>query len=315
MPYKFKVGTPSTTKGFTNTDCQPFDTVSHTSHVETALSILDKGEIRPYLVFDESKLNDQRILVSWLSPNNWGGAGGFRYGNIRFAFDFKSLIAGKRFYWVESIAYQIPACRILVTDKNHDASLEKYDPTSKDDPWWHDTTNDKHYFNGKYCLEFMFECSINLTNLREIDFVNHHSSYCSIHRMSPQRCRELGFNANKGGAMFIARAVASGFSLEELTSYFIGPNNRPNFMFENAFSELYRRVLRNTLFNGVIKAQSEEGHAVAHGICSAFSFHQIDIAKKLAALFETEQECESALAIIISETVGLTDWNHLVDSL
>lgn len=310
MSYKFKVGTPSSTRGF-NPDCQPFEIVSHTSHVETALSILDKGEIRPYLVFDESKLNDQRILVSWLSPNYWSV--GFRYGNIKFEFDFNQLIKGKRFYWVESIAYKIPACRILVTDENHDASLEKYDPKSKDGPWWHDITNDKHYFNGNYCLEFMFECSINLTNLKKIDFVDHHSHYCSIHRMSPPCCSELGFNASKGGAMFITRAVASGFSLEELTSYFIGHNNRPNFILENAFSELYRRVLRNTLFNGVIKAQSEEGHAVAHGICSAFSFHQIDIAKKLASLFETERDCESALAIIISETVGLTDWNHLVD--
>src|SRR4051794_25924403 len=95
---KFKVGVPAT-KGF-NSDCQKFGTVSHTSHVDSALSILSRGEIRPYLVFDESLLNDQRILVSWLSPNHWHN--GYRYGNIRFDFDFQSLIAGKHFYWVEA---------------------------------------------------------------------------------------------------------------------------------------------------------------------------------------------------------------------
>ena len=142
---KFKVGAPAI-KGF-NQDCQKFETVSHTSHVASALSILDRGEIHPYLVFDESKLNDQRILVSWLSPNHWGV--GFRYGNIRFDFDFKSLIDDKHFYWVELGRVQDSLlARILVTDKNHDGDLEEYDPTTKKGPWWHDTVSDQHYYNG-----------------------------------------------------------------------------------------------------------------------------------------------------------------------
>lgn len=307
---KFKVGTPAL-KGF-NQDCQRFETISHTSHVASALSILDRGEIRPYLVFDESKLNDQRILVSWLSPNYWGV--GFRYGNIRFEFDFKSLIENKRFYWVESVAYKIPACRILVTDKDHDGDLEPYDPTSKKGPWWHDTASDQHYYNGFHCLEFMFECSISMKNIRTVDFVDHHSTFCSIHRTNPSRCEELGFRAARGCAMFMARAVASGFSLKKLSLYLIQDSGRPNSMLEFAFDELRSRVSRKVSFDGDLKAKSKEAAAVAQAICSAFSFHQIDAAKKLASLFCTEEDCDSALAMAVSETVDLANWAHLVDA-
>lgn len=307
---KFKVGKPAI-KGF-NPDCQKFETISHTSHVASALSILDYGEIRPYLVFDESKLNDQRILVSWLSPNHWSV--GYRYGNIRFDFDFKSLIEGKCFYWVESVAYKIPACRILVTDKNHDGDLEAYNPATMKGPWWHDTASDQHYYNGTHCLEFMFECSIDLKYIRTIDFVHHHSMFCSIHRTNPDRCEELGFHAARGGAMFIARAVASGFSLAKLSPYFIQDSGRPNSMLEFAFDELRSRVSRKVSFDGDLKATSKEGAAVAQAICSAYSFHQIDNAKKLASLFRTEEDCDSALAIVVSETVDLANSSYLVDA-
>lgn len=306
---KFKVGSPAL-RGF-NPECQPFETISHTSHVPSALSILERGEIRPYLVFDESKLNDQRILVSWLSPNHWSI--GFRYGNIRFEFDFKSLIENKRFYWVESVAYRIPACRILVTDKDYDEDLEPYDPTSKGGPWWHDTANDQHYYNGRHCLEFMFECPISMKNIRTVDFVSHHSEFCSVHRANPKSCKERGFSAAQGGAMFIARAVASGVSLKQLSPYFIRDNGRPNFMLDSAFDELLGRVSRKVSFDGNLKVESEEAPAVAQAVCWAYSFHQTDAAKKLVSLFTTEDDCSAALAMLVSEAVDLAEWRYLID--
>ena len=307
---KFKVGTPAL-KGF-NADCQTFETISHTSHVEAALSILDRGEIRPYLVFDESKLNDQRVLVSWLSPNHWSV--GFRYGNIRFDFNFRSLIKDKHFYWVESVAYKIPACRILVTDKDHHGALEPYDPTIKQGPWWHDAVSDRHYYNGTHCLEFMFECSISLKDIRTVDFVDHHSMFCSIHRTNPGRCTELGFRAARGGAVFIGRAAGSGLSLTQLSSNLIRESGRPNSMLEFAFDELCSRVSRNVNFDGDLQAESKEGAAVAQAICSAFSFQQIDTATRLASLFCTKDDCYSALAIVVGETVGLEDWTYLLNA-
>lgn len=307
---KFKVC--ATVAGNSNRCCEPLDTISHISHVESALSILERGEILPYLVFDKSKLNDRRILVSWLSPNHWSD--GFRYGNIRFEFDFKSQIKKKQFYWVEAIDYQPNACRILVTDKNHDEDLERYDPTSKDGPWWHDVDHDQHYYNGEYCLEFMLEGPISMADLRKFEFVKHHPDFCSIHRTDPTRCKELRFPYYKGGAMFMARAVASEFSLELISCHLIPDGILPNDMLKESFAELCDQASKQVSFVGTLNSTSTEAMAVAQAICSAHSFHQKAAAKKLASLFCAKKDCVSALAMVVSKTVGLTDWGILVEA-
>jgi len=112
--------------------------------------------------------------------------------------------------------------------------------------------------------------------------------------------------------MFIARAVASGFSLKKLSPYLLQDSGRPSSMLEFAFDELRIQVSRKVNFDGDLKARSKEGAAVAQGICSAYSFHQIESARKLAALFRTEEDCDSALAMVVGETVDLVDWGHLV---
>lgn len=305
---KFSIGTPNE-KGF-NSACQKFETISHTSHIDSAFSILDRKEIRPYLVFDESKLNDQRILVSWLSPNYW--TTGFRYGNICFDFDFKSLISDKKFYWVESIAYKIPACRILVTDKDHSKNLQPYIHTSQTGPWWYDRTKDQHYFNGTHCLEFMFESAISLKNLRSFNFVDHHNSYCSVHRNEPERCKERGFRAAKGGAKFIARAVALGADLAILAPYLIRPNGAPSSLLELAFEELFAGTSRKVAFTGNLTAKSVQAAAVAQAICSAYSFHSLEAAKQLVAMFSDEDEFVNALAFVVGAVVGLANSEKLV---
>jgi hypothetical protein len=70
---RFKIGNPSVRRYWTEPDCVPFDTVTHTSHIDSAIRIITEGEIQPSLVFDESILNTQRILVSWLSPTSLSG--------------------------------------------------------------------------------------------------------------------------------------------------------------------------------------------------------------------------------------------------
>lgn len=307
---KFKVGTPAT-NGFNN-NCRRFATISHTSHIESAFSILERGEISPHLVFDESVLNTRRILVTWLSPNDWGS--NFRYGNVRFDFDFKKLIAGKRFYWVEDIAYKIAACRILVTDTKHD-ELDVYDPTTKMGPWWHDVASDEHYFNGNHCLEFMFECAISLKDIRIIDFVGHHPDFCSIHRTNPGKCKERGYGANRGSAMFIARAVASGTSLESLAAHFIfEKNGRPSNALDFAFDDLRYHAFKKIVFNGGMHAMSVEATAISQAICSAISFQQTASARTLASLFCSEEEFASALAMAVSNVVQLKNWVDLMGS-
>ena len=82
------------------------------------------------LVWDQSKLNNTRTCIAWLSPNLW--VNGSFYGNIKFAFDWRELIEGKRFYRVEDIKYAPPAYRILITknqpvlDWNHTTSRVRH---------------------------------------------------------------------------------------------------------------------------------------------------------------------------------------------
>jgi hypothetical protein len=132
---RFKVGALSTRRNWVEVSCQSLDEVSHVSHIKNALNIVAEGKLKSGLIFDESKLNEERILVNWVSPNDWEGGGGFRYGHIRFTFNWRELIDGMNYFWVESIAYGISACRILVTEKDYSMDLHVYDPTLRNGPW------------------------------------------------------------------------------------------------------------------------------------------------------------------------------------
>lgn len=302
----FKVGPK-----FNSPDCIPFDYVSHTSHVSSAINIIEAGEVRPSLVFDESKLNDQRILVTWLSPNHW--TTGFRYGNIRFDFPFDKLIQGKRCYWVESIAYKVKACRILITDINHDSQLEPYDPTSKTGPWWFDHSNDQHYFNSKHCLEFMIEAPVRLRLLKKLDFVHHHQDYCSVHRNDPAKCSELGFNSSLGGAVFLTRAAVMGVGLGQFSKHFVKENGDPTKELYSTLSEYYRSVSCKVDFSGSLTDESESSIAAMRAIMSAFTFGPIADAKLLCAMFQSKHVFINVAARVLAETVGLKLWDKLAD--
>src|SRR5713226_2423137 len=110
----YRVGEPSTTPGWVNVNCSPFDTVYHVAHVCDAFRIFEDKRLRSTLVTDESKLNQTRCSVTWLSPNTWNN--GSHFGNIAFAFDWQALIQGKRFYWIGGVPYRTKTFRILIMD-------------------------------------------------------------------------------------------------------------------------------------------------------------------------------------------------------
>lgn len=197
---RFRVGTPSERSNWTNPDCQPLTTLSHVAHVPTAYRIIQDQTLRADLVFDQSLLNTHRARVVWLSPNDWTGAGGFRYGNVSFEFPWAALIADRRYFWVESIAYGIEACRILITANDWSDTLIPYDPTRGDGPWWTDGQGN-HYWNGQFCLEVMFEDDLPLETATGLSFVGHHPHFCNI---DPATCGYRGFRADAAGAEFLA---------------------------------------------------------------------------------------------------------------
>lgn len=180
-------------------------TVFHITHEQHALRILEDSEISADLVKDESKLNKTRTRVVWLSPNVWKQ--GFRYGNIRFPVSWDTLIRGKRYYWVESIAYNTPACRILISDNEY-TELTPYDPATDNGPWIF--ADGKHYYNGDFCLEVLVDTNIPISNVSAIQLVDHHPNQCAL-KLSG--CK--GRTAGDAGAVLIAHMFARGLELRK----------------------------------------------------------------------------------------------------
>lgn len=211
----FRVGTPSTRANWVNSDCRPFDQVSHVTHIPTAITVIRQNQmIRPQLVYDESILNTRRILVTWLSPNHW--TRGYRYGNVSFDIPWNTIIEDKNYYWVETIEkYSPPACRILITGQNYDSDPEliPYDPTDGDGPWWLDESENVHYRNGDICLEIMLEAELGLAACKEISFVKHHDEMCSVEATT---CVDLGLGHQEAAARFLAGIISEDLDVRTL---------------------------------------------------------------------------------------------------
>lgn len=150
------------------------ETVYHVAHAKSACRILEDGYLKAGLVRDESRLNESRIAVTWLSANTW--ANGSIYGNVQFSFSWANQVANRRFYWVEAMhSYKIPAYRILITDRDLSESkyVKPYDPLTDEGPLregagvW--------YWNGACTSEFLIERDIFLEQCTGFDFITHHS--------------------------------------------------------------------------------------------------------------------------------------------
>jgi phosphatidylserine/phosphatidylglycerophosphate/cardiolipin synthase-like enzyme len=154
----YSVGEPSSNPDRPNADCYPLETIYHIAHVSDAFRIFQDRRIRSTLVGDESKLKKTRSSVTWLSPNTW--ANGSFYGNVRFDFDWKKLVEGKRFYWVEAMKYAPVAYRILIAEQKPDLDLERYRPETDKGPLYYDSKHDKWYCNiDNLTGEFMLDQS------------------------------------------------------------------------------------------------------------------------------------------------------------
>lgn len=304
---KFKVGDLSNNRF--DTSCRQMDEVSHVCHINAALAILCAGKIQPTLVFDNSKLNKKRILVAWLSPNYW--ADGFRYGNIRFKFSLSKLVKTKRYYWIESIPYKPPACRILFTDQDRDQTFEPYDPQQRQGPWWFDKSNGTHYFNGEICLELMIESSISLEDCVGIDFVNHHDKRCSMHRSSPHECPERGYFDLQGGAHFLTRAVVTGTDLLPYKHHFLQKKDKPQSYFAGAANTFLKPFSRNQPFSGATNDNNLR-LALMRGVMSAYTYGRLEEAKKMATMFKSLEQFEQSATCIFAEAIGLNDEAELL---
>ena len=305
---RFRVGAPERPPRFAP-DCAPFSTMSHVAHREPALTIMREGVLRAGLVFDESRLNTSRIRVTWLSPNYW--ANGFRYGNVQYTYDWPTLTAGMRAYWVEVIPYRVPACRILLTDRAVDdpvlADLTPYDPTQRDGPWWYDRATNQHYYNGNHTLEIMLERDLPLAACQTIDFVTHHRQMCSV---DPGACPDRGLTAARGGAQVIAAMVARGIGapvglLTQRDGLAIMPKQALRIACTQLWSDLYRMGKACT---GEIGPAHASAAALARGLLGAYARAvEGEDVQHLAALFQNKMALIHSCAMVVAEAFDITD--------
>jgi hypothetical protein len=297
----YSVGVRSKKKNWVNPDCQGLSLVSHVTHVSNALEVLRAGGIKPQLIYDESRLNTKRVLVVWLSPNDWSGAGGFRYGNIAFNLDWEKLIENKRFYWIGAMQYTPRACRILITEKDRDEKLKPYLPGEGDGPWWANEENDKHYWNGDYCLEFMLEGEIPLSAISELRFVRHHQVRCSI---SPGSCPDRGHGRDHGAARLLAGACDRRLLSGRPEVWLEDEKPKPCLIY--AWEQLHARLCKGIeKWDGAVQAGSEKGAAVARAGMGALCDLSAKDRKFLFGLFDSEEAVIEACAAVLEDDLDL----------
>jgi len=302
---RFRVGTPSRGRGF-NPDCCPLVTVAHVAHVDTAASIIRDRAIRAGLVFDKSKLRTRRVLVSWFSPNHWHH--GYRYGNVGFEIDWRKLIKNRDAYWVESIAYGVEACRILLTSVDRSSRLTRYDPAVGDGPWWYDEEADEHYWNGECCLEIMVEGEIPLKDVSAIHFQKHHARQCNIDAAT---CADRDVGARQGGARFLAILCGNELKLDDrLTTSEdeTSPEDaapEPHADVEAAALRLLRDLKpANGKFSGDLRHGSATAKAVARAAFAAYGRRNLSESSQLVALFEEDTEFNRVATRLLRDVLG-----------
>lgn len=277
---RFKVIEPINSNSFLE-----FEKVFHISHIENSVNIIKNKKIQNHLVFDKSKLRDKRILVVWLSPNKWPG---YLYGEIRFTLDWKQLISGKKFYWVEYIEeYNPTACRILITNNEYDY-LIPYNPEDKNGPWYFDKASKKHYFNSKFTIEFMLEQDIPLYKVEVIDFVNHHHEKCNLGRIN--NCPESKFTREDVLRELLCYLIIKQIPLSYIPFKLL---NHKHFIYIGLKSIL--SLFDGIIFKGLIKSDSNLSEVLVYSILLNIVDRKKQNAIEIASLFCDIEAVEQVL--------------------
>jgi len=289
------------------------ETVSHVTHIDSSFTILEQNMIKAGLVYDESKLNKERISVCWVSPNYWSQ--GFFYGNVRFTFDWKKLIADKKYYWIEAIErYSPPACRILITIQDYSSKFPEYNPKGGDGPWWYDSENDKHYWTNKYTVEFMIESNLDIKEVTKIDFVKHHPNMCSFNL---DKCPDSELDDKGASGLFLAKLIAkknSDSMIQTVKNQVMLPSNRIDsdkftsplgIAWEQLLRGLHRFGIDN--YSGNITFENEKSLPLARAILNLYAQSNWEEFLILSSLFKSEEDLMESCIKLIETTFSLDE--------
>ena len=277
----------------------PFDTVYHICHLDAAFRVFEDGRIRSSLVWDESRLKNTRTCVSWVSSNLW--AYGSIYGNMRFDFDWKTLVAGSRFFWVEAMSsYRPTAYRILVSEADHSPSgLRRYDPEVGDGPLYYDRNSEIWYRNGELTGEFLIDDDLLLTNCMKVGFVNHNAT-----------CRTTGCpHRNRRGVEVGAELMArlAGHNVQKSLTLLLDPKGK--YLHAEA-AEAWLHLKKSLKAPHDSSANLKHDHPAARALVSAildrYGWNRPKGRARLCALFSNTEQLRLALAARMARAFGLT---------
>ena len=297
----YRVIPPPSVKPFNNL-CRPFSRVFHITHLNNSYQILDNNSIIARRVADKSRLNTKRILVVWLSPNDWNA--GSLYGNISFEYEFSEIIRNRNYYWVEVMTdYEPHACRILITNNEYDF-LETYDPRISDGPWWFDEEHNTHFRNGEYTLEFMLESDLQLTECNDLQFVSHHPDLCNIKHT---QCIEKELTGMQASSYFLAKVLAEEFPL--LNQLFRRQSNDKmqfNTELQKAYNNIYVNLSEKVNFTGAITQTDRVALPLLKSILNIYSSKDRINTKYLAGLYSSRADAIGCLNEIVRQRLGIT---------
>jgi hypothetical protein len=274
------------------------DSVNHVAHLESARRIAEDGTVKAGLVYDESKLNQSRLSVSWLSGNTW--ALGSIYGTVQFEFDWNALIKDKNIYWVEAIRkYKPPAFRFLISEEPISSDLiRSYDPEKHEGPLRFD--GKEWIRNGELTSEFMFAENLSLRrHMTGLSFIRHHGTICTL---GNPNCEDKARSEYDTGGHLLAWLLANDI---HRVDKFLKPEPRNNSL-EIAFSGL-NSALSGGGFGGAL-SKSSSCKTAALGALSLHGNNQTERAEALVGLIKSGEDFRSALIEIVREHFNTPEW-------
>lgn len=144
----------------------------------------------------------------------------------------------------------------------------------------------------------MVEDDLDISELIDLDFVNHHHSYCSN---DPRACREKGLSWFDAAALFLSRLAAEKISLpaklwtypDRLTQFRRSP--------ESAMKTIKGKLGPRLEFSGTLTANSPESTVIGRAILHAYANTSLrsDITA-LAALFRSREDAIACCSALIN---------------
>ncbi|MGO8595594.1 hypothetical protein ACDA55_07700 [Rhizobium ruizarguesonis] len=304
-PYKIRCPAP----GKTGKIGSPLEMVHHVAHLKDSRRILEDGFLRAGLVNDNSRLDTARNCVTFLSANTW--AFGSIFGNVRWSFDWNSIIDGKHFHWVEARpgkAY--PTYRILISSRKSVPALTPYDPAVDKGPLRRRGSD--WYWNGDNIIsEFLFDGDIPIADCKEFDVVDHHATYC--HR---SECQDKGRYRPKAASQTIAFIL--GANIRSVDNLLRKPNI---FRKGDPLSDLVQLGCQDFYTSMTMGKDRPEGSvrkepdavALVRGAMALHGANQRDRARDVVRQLADVDVLEKAIETIVVTHFELPRWSLLED--